>query len=109
MAVEYVLANKKDKSIGVIGLSVSVFESIAKYSIEDMNDVSLMLSTSFRKSVSCKVVNNQLVLTMNILVKIGKNVNDICNDIQQHVQNMIKEMTNINNVKVNINIRGFYI
>ncbi len=109
MAVEYILANKQDRNTGVIGLSIAVFEAIAKYSIEDMSDVTLALNTSFRKSISCKVVDNRLVLTMNILVKTGRNVNDICNDIQQHIQSMIKDMTNINNVKVNIIIRGFYI
>lgn len=41
MAVEYILANKQDRNTGVIGLSIAVFEAIAKYSIEDMSDVTL--------------------------------------------------------------------
>ncbi len=109
MAVEYIVANKKDKSIGVIGLSVAVFEAIAKYSIEDMDDVMVTLSTKFRKNISCKVEKNHLVLNMNILVRIGRNVNEISQEVQQHVLNEIKQMTNIKEIVVNINIRGFYI
>ena len=39
MAVEYILASKNKDTIGTIGLSISVFESIAQYTIEDMKDV----------------------------------------------------------------------
>lgn len=109
MAVEYIVANKKEQNIGIIGLSIAVFESIAKYSIDDLDDVMAMLNTNFRKNISCKVEKNHLVLNINILVKIGRNVNEISQEVQQHVINEIRQMTNIKEITVNINIKGFYI
>lgn len=109
MAVEYIVANKNEQNIGIIGLSIAVFEAIAKYSIEDLDDVMTMLNTNFRKNISCKVEKNHLVLNINILVKIGRNVNEISQEVQQHVINEIRQMTNIKEITVNINIRGFYI
>ncbi|MGN1398384.1 MAG: Asp23/Gls24 family envelope stress response protein [Erysipelotrichaceae bacterium] len=109
MAVEYILASKKDNTIGTIGLSIAVFESIAQYTIEEMNDVYLTISTNFRKNVNCKVENKTLIIDLDVIVKIGRNVNDLSHQIQNNVANEIYEMTSIKQVVVNVNVKGFCI
>lgn len=109
MAVEYILASKKEDSIGTIGLSISVFESIVKFCIKDMKNVELAPTTSFRKSVNCKVEDGQLNIEVNVVIKIGNNVNAISNQIQNNVALELQEMTSIKKVVVNVIVRGFYI
>ena len=109
MAVEYILASKNKDTIGTIGLSISVFESIAQYTIEDMKDVYLTLSTNFRINVHRKVENNALIIDLDIVVRIGKNVNEISRQIQNNVASEIYAMTTISNIIVNVNVKGFCI
>ena len=109
MAVEYILASKNKDTIGTIGLSISVFESIAQYTIEDMKDVYLTLSTNFRKNINCKVENNALIIDLDIVVRIGRNVNEISRQIQNNVASEIYAMTSISNIIVNVNVKGFCI
>ena len=46
---------------------------------------------------------------MNVKVKTGNNVNEICRKVQNHIINCIYNMTDFNDVIINIDVKGFYI
>lgn len=109
MAREYVCLTKNSNENGLIGLSLSTFEQIAKLSIEDMKNVRLAGTSRFSNNCSCKVVNGQIILNLNVLIKAGVNVNEYCRQIQQNITEYIRRMTDFAGVNVNVNITGFYL
>ena len=59
--------------------------------------------------MNCKVENNALIIDLDIVVRIGKNVNEISRQIQNNVASEIYAMTSISNIIVNVNVKGFCI
>ena len=53
--------------------------------------------------------NNALIIALDIVVRIGKNVNEISRQIQNNVASEIYAMTSISNIIVNVNVKGFCI
>lgn len=93
----------------MIGLSTAVFESIVAFSLEDIKGIKLVPATRFRKNVTCKVEDDKLNFNLSLTVKTGNNVNEICRRVQNHVIKVVYNMTDFDDVIVNIDVRGFYI
>ena len=76
MAQEYI-ALKERNNAGVIALSKSAFQTIAKIVVEEDENIRLADSaTPFKYPISCKIVNDQLILSIDIKVKYSVNVNE---------------------------------
>ncbi len=109
MAREYVSLSKNASENGMIGISLSTFEQIAKLSIADMENVRVAGSGKFSRNCTCKVVDGNIVININVLIKTGVNVNEYCRIIQQNISEYIRRMTDFSRVSVNVNIVGFYL
>ena len=111
MATEYIVSKNDEKTLGITGLSKNVFESIAALCIEEIKDVRIAPTGKnyFTKPVSCKVVEDNIVVNVNILISTGVNINEISNEVQEKVHEAIAFMTSFRNVVVNVNVVGFYI
>lgn len=109
--MEYITAKTiNQNSEGLIALSSSVFESIAVATVEELTTAKIAPSaTQFKKGVNCKVENANVVFTLDLLVKAGKNINSVCENVQQQIKNNVESMTSIKKVVVDINVKGFYI
>ncbi len=106
---DYIVAKNREQQIGIIGLSIAVFESIAAFSLEDVKGIKLVPATRFRKNVTCKVEDGKINIDLNINVKTGNNVNEICRKVQNHIIKGIYNMTDFDDIIVNIDVKGFYI
>ncbi|HPX46146.1 MAG TPA: Asp23/Gls24 family envelope stress response protein [Bacteroidales bacterium] len=106
---DYIVAKNREHNIGIIGLSTAVFESIAAFSLEDISGIKVVPSTRFKKNVTCKVEEGKININLNVTVKTGNNINEICRKVQNHIVNVIDNMTDFNDVVVNLDVRGFYI
>ena len=76
MAQEYI-ALKERNNAGVIALSKSAFQTIAKIVVEEDENIALAESAApFKYPISCKIVNDQLILSIDSKVqsKIFENI-----------------------------------
>lgn len=105
---EYIVPKNSEKTFGIVGYSKAVFESIAALSLDEVKDARAASDTAFSKSITCKVVKQNIVITMNVLVNSGANVNEISNAIQEKASSAIAQMTSFKNLIINVNIVGFY-
>ena len=108
MATEYIVSKNRENKLGIIGLSTAVFELIAESAVEEIGDVRVAARTGLKKSITCKVVNSYIVITMNVVVNRSNNINDVSSLIQQRVHDSIVQMTDFRDVIVNVNVVGFY-
>ncbi len=108
MATEYIVSKNRENKYGIIGLSTAVFVLIAENSIEELPDVVVAPGNGLKKNVTCKVINSNIVINMNVLVDRSCNINDISSVVQQRVHDSIVQMTEFKDVIVNVNVLGFY-
>ena len=104
MAQEYIVIKEKTEQSGLIALSKSVFESIAKISVEEVEGCILV---DAKKAVVCRIANNRLHVAVDAKVKYGVNVNRTCEDIQAKITQNIQLMTNLKCGSVDVKISGF--
>ena len=107
MAQEYI-ALKERNNAGVIALSKSAFQTIAKIVVEEDENIRLGDSaTPFKYPISCKIVNDQLILSIDIKVKYSVNVNEESSKVQSKIFENIEHMTGYTPDIIDIHVVGF--
>lgn len=107
MAQEYI-ALKEKNNIGLIALNKSAFQTIAKNVIEEDENLKLAeTSTPFKYPITCKIVNDQLLISADVKVKYSANVNDVCNKVQGKIFENIEHMTGYTPDLIDIRVSGF--
>ena len=107
MAKEYIVINSQKQSEGLIALSKHVIESIVKHSIGEEHDCFIAEESPFRSSVNCKIAKNRLLISVDIKLKYGINVNEICENLQDKIKSVIYLMTEIDCDDIKMNVVGF--
>ena len=107
MAIEYIIIPENKKDNGIIALSKHVLEAIAGYAVEEENGCYLAPKTTFRRPVFCKVVDNHLTVCIDMKLQYGLNINATCEAIQNKVQQVLQQMTDIKCDDIKINVVGF--
>ena len=101
MAQEYI-ALKENNDVGVIALSTAAFQAIAKNVIDEEENLKLAAgSKPFKYPLSCKIVNDQLILNLDV------NVNDTCSKVQGKIFENIEHMTGYTPDVIDIRVVGF--
>lgn len=107
MAQEYI-ALKESNNTGIIALSKSAFQTIAKIVLEeDENLKPAESSTPFKYPITCKILNDQLILTIDVKVKYSVHVNDACSKVQSKIFENIEHMTGYTPDVIDIRVVGF--
>ncbi|MCH4286629.1 MULTISPECIES: Asp23/Gls24 family envelope stress response protein [Bacillota] len=107
MAQEYI-ALKENNDVGVIALSTAAFQAIAKNVIDEEENLKLAAgSKPFKYPLSCKIVNDQLILNLDVKVKYSVNVNDTCSKVQGKIFENIEHMTGYTPDVIDIRVVGF--
>ncbi len=107
--MEYIGVKTNEETYGVCGLSKNVFESIANHSLDDYKKAKVLSNPTGSNKVGCKLGKEGITINLDVRIKMGYNVTQVCHEIQNTVSKNIKNMTGIQNVAVNIDIKGFYI
>ena len=107
MAQEYI-AMKENNQNGTIALSKSCFETIAKIAIEEEEMLQVASKNGiFKDALTCKILNNQLTLQLNVKVKYSANVNDACARVQGKIFENIEHMCGYQVDVIDIRVVGF--
>ena len=64
-------------------------------------------SKPFKYPLSCKIVNDQLILNLDVKVKYSVNVNDTCSKVQGKIFENIEHMTGYTPDVIDIRVVGF--
>lgn len=101
---DYICVN--ENSSNKISLHKTVLTSIVTETVNLEKKVALT-SDALGKSVTTKINNNELNLSVEINVKPGTNVAQACEDLQENVFNAIYQMTGIKCYAIDIRVKGF--
>lgn len=107
MAMDYVVLNEKSEN-GLMAVNKSVFESIAKISMQDIEDVKMSVNP-FVSPIQVKIEDNKLNITADVKVTYGVNVSATCEKIQNRIYENISYMTGFKPNEVTVNVTGFEI
>lgn len=95
---------------GSLGISQKVLEDITRLTLNEMKEIELpdeKTTLTFRKrSVKCDIITNtnEVFIYLNVNLKYGFNVTEVCQDIQDRVENALLAMTDIRPKKVFIKV-----
>ncbi|MBQ9987382.1 MAG: Asp23/Gls24 family envelope stress response protein [Erysipelotrichales bacterium] len=106
MAQEYFAINTSSKT-GIFALTTGVFETIAEIAISESDAAVLGETAPFRRSVTCKLSEDKMVISAEVKVKYGLNVTAVCEDLQQRIYSAILHMSDIKADAVEIKVIGF--
>jgi len=106
MAQDYIRITQPSE-LGTINIKRSVFDSIVAIAIQDEKRA-MMDHTDPKKSVDSKVVDNQLLITVNVKIQYAQNVNDVSESLQDKITQDIEHMTGLTCRNVDIHVVGIY-
>lgn len=106
MANEYIDLKNENIDRGKIALHKVVLESIVNMTLKDENTV-LAEDTTFNKAVTCKIINNELNISVDIRVKKGVHINEVCESLQERIFKNIYQMTDIKCYAIDVRVIGF--
>lgn len=107
MAQEYV-ALKQNNAAGMIALNKSVFQQLSKIAVDEEEDVVLSEGVSpFKYPLTCKIQDDQLILTLEVKVKYTANVNEVCTRLQAKIFESIQHMSDYKPDVIDIRVVGF--
>lgn len=107
MAQEYLAIKGKEQ--GVVAISTSVIETIAKICIDEDKDATLGDTSYFKNAIQCKMVEGKIVLTLKIKVNYNVNVNEVCSRLQTQIFENVKHMTDCRVDTIAVDVTGFAI
>lgn len=107
MAKEYIELQSND-DLGTVTLNKSVFSTIAKNVIDEMDNVQLVEGTKpFKTGISTQIEENKLYLTVPVKIVYNVNVTDVCANLQNKIFESISYMTNFEPESIEIEVVGF--
>lgn len=107
MAQEYV-ALKQNNTNGMIALSKTVFQQLAKIAVDEDEELILNEGVApFKTPLTCKIQDDQLILTLEVKVKYNVNVNEACSRLQARIFESIQHMSDYKPDVIDVRVVGF--
>lgn len=113
-------SKEKKMELGVLKINNDVLASIAKNAAMEVNGVmgtknnpfsifsSLINAGYNNRGIKLNVVNNEVKITLDIIVQYGLDIPGTASSVQESVKTAIEEMTGLTVCEVNINISDIY-
>lgn len=79
-------------------------DGVAGFSVKPTDILKMLNKTESNKHVSVQFGDNDLKITIYIIVKSGYNIQSVANDVQKAVKSTVQNMTNKIVTKVNVTI-----
>ncbi len=113
-------SKEKKTDLGVLKINNDVLASIAKNAAMEVNGVMGTKNNPFsmlsglinagynNKGIKLDVINNEVKITLDIIVKYGIDIPEAASSVQESVKTAIEDMTGLVVSEVNINISDIY-
>ena len=95
-----------DNENGIIALKNDVFTSIAFIATGEEKGIQ-METGAFKKSVTCKIEDNKVRVSVSIKIRYGQNVQKTCKSVQNRIYKAIQDMTEVKVDMIDVNVIGF--
>ncbi|WP_294579199.1 Asp23/Gls24 family envelope stress response protein [uncultured Thomasclavelia sp.] len=109
MSQEY-YSVERESNLGDLNIGLSVFQAIVEKAVDSIDGIQFegnMIPIPGKGPVNVTInKNNQVFITIAILVDYGSNVTTLTTMLQNKVVQNCFEMTGIKNVKVNVEVKG---
>lgn len=109
MSQEY-YSVEKESNLGALNIGLNVFQSIVLKAVESVEGIQFegnMIPMPGSGPVNVSInKNNQVIIDVDVLVDYGLNVTSTTSALQTKIKQSCLEMTDIKNVKVNIEVKG---
>lgn len=102
-----VVSYSSDVIATIAGLAAIEIEGVAGMSGNLVSGITEMLGKKdFTKGVKVDISGDNVSLEMNLIVKYGVEMHQVCRKVQEHVHKEIETMTNLNVAAVNVRVVG---
>jgi len=91
---------------GIIYLKKDVFSMIALISAKEEKGL-VIENTTLHKAVTCKIVDNNIEISINVKMPYGQNVQKMCLSLQSKIRKAVVDMVGIQPVNIEVNVIGF--
>jgi uncharacterized alkaline shock family protein YloU len=91
---------------GIIVLKKDVFNMIALISAKEEKGI-VIEHSALHKAVTCKIVENNLSVSINVKIQYGQNVQKMCSNLQSKVKKAIVDMAGLETLSIEVNVIGF--
>ena len=94
----------------IVGLATVDIDGVAGMSGGLVDGITGLLGKkNFAKGIKVEVGKEEVAIDLNIIVKYGMNIPDICQNIQQSITKAIETMTGLRVVELNISVQGLVV
>lgn len=96
------------KGIGHLGMSFKVFEEITRIAVKEVDGATLSVQPSFlfpsSSAMACTIKKGELKINVSIKVKYGHTIPKVAEEVQQKIEEMIYDMTEIHPAAVHVHV-----
>lgn len=92
----------------IAGLAATEVEGVDSLSGTVVEGITGMLASkkNFTKGIKVEVKEDEVALDMNLAVKYGTKIHEVCRKVQQSVKNAIETMTGLRVMMINISVQS---
>lgn len=108
---DYVYIENYSKN-GKMGISHVVFDQIASISAQRIKGVQIRKNSQLqrifklRKPISCQIQNGIVNVNIEVTIKAGSNVHEVCIKIQEEIANALSSLTELVPFNINVKVCG---
>lgn len=97
-----------DEVIAVIaGTAALEIDGVAGMAGNLTGDIGLILGRrNLSKGITVKAEGNSVSISLNLLIKFGRHIQEVATRVQKRVKTAIENMTGLNVTQININVMG---
>ena len=93
----------------IAGMSALEVEGVAGMSGNIQGDIAEVFGVrNMSKGVKIEVHGTNVNISVNLLIKFGHKIPDVCKEVQKRIKNAIETMTGLNASEININVTGIH-
>ena len=105
--MEYITVKKSADDLGSSFFSEDVFADIAAVALTKNKNIAL--AKKDKNAVDCKIKAGNITLTSAVKMKLGSNVVEECEKMQQKIHDDILEMTDVECKDIRLDVVGFIV
>ncbi len=102
---------KSKTNLGEIGIGIQVFEKISEIALNDLQvSKNIKPKQTFfgygKSPISVTANDDNVKITVEVNIKYGVNITKTCKEIQERIESLIFQLTDIKDITVDVKVMG---